>query len=54
MPELGKYAGAVLWSWAATLGLIAVLIAMTWLQSRKARRDLEAIEARRNAGGTDA
>lgn len=48
MPELGKYAGAVLWSWGATLGLIALLILITWWQSRKARQALEAAEARRN------
>lgn len=47
MPELGKYAGAVMWSWAATLGLIALLIVMTWVQSRKAKASLDAIEARR-------
>jgi heme exporter protein D len=49
MPELGKYAGAVLWSWAATLGLIALLIVMTWVQSRKAKAELNAIEARRES-----
>jgi len=49
MPELGKYAGAVLWSWAATLGLIALLIVMTWVQSRKAKAGLDAIEARRKS-----
>lgn len=47
MPELGKYAGAVMWSWAVTLGLIAVLLVLTWVQSRKARAKLDAIEARR-------
>lgn len=51
MPELGKYADAVLWSWAATLGLIALLVVMTWVQSRKAKADLDAIEARRAAKG---
>lgn len=49
MPELGKYAGAVMSSWAVTLGLIAVLIALTWVQSRKAKAALDAIEARRKA-----
>lgn len=47
MPELGKYAGAVIGSWAVTLALIAVLVALTWVQSRKARAALDAIEARR-------
>lgn len=49
MPELGKYAGAVLGSWGVTLAFIAALIALTWVQSRKAKRDLDAIEARRKA-----
>jgi len=49
MPELGKYAGAVLWSWVATLVLVALLIAMTWMQSRKAKAELDAIEARRKS-----
>jgi len=49
MPELGKYAGAVLGAWGITLALLAALIAFTWVQSRKAKRLLDAIEARRKA-----
>jgi len=52
MLDLGKYAGAVISSWAATLGLLALVVVMTWLQSRKAKRELEAIEARRKARET--
>lgn len=51
MPELGKYAGAILSAWGVTLLLIAGIILLTWVQSRKAKRDLEAIEARRNSKG---
>lgn len=47
MPDLGKYAGAVLTSWGATLALIALLIVVSWVQSARARRRLEAAEARR-------
>ncbi|MZR13951.1 heme exporter protein CcmD [Maritimibacter sp. DP07] len=47
MPDLGKYAGAVVTSWAATLVLVAALIAITWWQSARARRKLDAAEARR-------
>jgi heme exporter protein D len=50
MPELGKYAGAVLGSWSVTLGLLALLVAVTWMQSRKAKQALDAIEARRKGG----
>lgn len=51
MPELGKYAGAVFGSWGVTLALLAALIALTWVQSRKAKALLDAIEARRAAKG---
>lgn len=47
MPELGKYAAAVLSAWGATLGLIAALLLLTWWQSRRAKRLLDAAEARR-------
>jgi len=50
MPELGKYAGAVLGSWAITLGLLVLLIALTWVQARAAKRKHDEIEARRQAG----
>lgn len=50
MPELGKYAGAVLWSWAATLGLLAALILVTWLRARRSKAVLEAAEARAKSG----
>lgn len=47
MVELGKYAGAVLSSYGITGLLLAGLSIVTWRQSVKARRDLEAAEARR-------
>lgn len=50
MPELGKYAGAVIGAWGVTLALLALLILLTWVQSRAARTKLDAIEARRKAG----
>jgi heme exporter protein D len=50
MPELGKYAGAVLGSWGVTLALLAAVIIVTWVQSRKARRALDEIETRRIGG----
>ena len=46
MVELGKYAGAVLGAWGVTLALIALLIALTWVQSLRAKRLLDATEAR--------
>ncbi|HHS93986.1 MAG TPA: heme exporter protein CcmD [Rhodobacterales bacterium] len=47
MPELGKYAGAVMGSWGVTLLLIWGFVVLTWVQSRAAKAKLDAIEARR-------
>ena len=47
MPELGKYAFAVLGSYGATLALLAGLVAVTWGRARATRRRLAAAEARR-------
>ena len=46
MPELGKYATAVFSAWGLSLAALAVLIGLSWVQSRRARRNLEAAEAR--------
>jgi len=51
MPDLGKYADAVLSSYAATLLLLAVLVLMTLKRGRKARRALEEIESKRAKNG---
>lgn len=50
MPELGKYAGAVLGAWGITLVLLATIIVLSWVQSRRAKSALEAIEARQKGG----
>ncbi len=49
MVELGKYAFNVLTAWGLTLGLLALLILLTWRQSAAAKRALEAAEARLKA-----
>lgn len=46
MPELGKYANAVLTSWGATLVLIAVIVAMSVVSARRSKRRLDETEAR--------
>jgi heme exporter protein D len=48
MPELGKYAVAVLGAYGGTLALLGLLVAATWLRSGAVRRRLEAAEARRH------
>jgi heme exporter protein D len=51
MLDLGKYAGSILGAWGATLALIAFVVALTIMQSRKARRMLDAAQARRDEKG---
>ena len=51
MPDLGKYADAVLSSYAVSLVLLALLVLLTLRRGRKARRDLEAVEVKRDANG---
>lgn len=46
MPELGKYAGAVLGSYAATFVLVAVLVALTLWRGARVRAALREVEAR--------
>jgi heme exporter protein D len=46
MPELGKYAGAVLGSYAATIALLAALIGLSLWQSRRIRQALRRAEER--------
>lgn len=46
MPDLGKYAFAVLGSYAIGLGLIAVLIGLTLWRGARVRAALREVEAR--------
>ena len=46
MPELGKYAFAVLGSYAATAVLIAALVGLTLWQPARMKRALAEVEAR--------
>lgn len=46
MPDLGKYADAVLSAWGISILLVAALVGLSWRQSVVARRKLEAAEAR--------
>ncbi|MGA9253816.1 MAG: heme exporter protein CcmD [Roseobacter sp.] len=51
IPDLGKYADAVLSSYAASLVLLAILVLMTLRRGRKARRELAAIEKKGKQDG---
>ena len=48
MPDLGKYADAVLGAYAATIVLILLLVLVSVMQSRRAKAALKEIETRRN------
>lgn len=50
MPDLGKYAGVVLSSYAVTLGLLAVLVGLTFWRSARVKAALRAAEARLERG----
>ncbi len=51
MPELGKYAGPVLWSYGLGIGVLAVLVLLTLWQGARVRRALAEAESR--MGRTD-
>ncbi|RBI87717.1 heme exporter protein CcmD [Rhodosalinus halophilus] len=51
MPDLGKYAFAVLASYGASLALLAVIVWASLRRARKVRAELEQVEARRDAKG---
>ncbi|MDG1473118.1 MAG: heme exporter protein CcmD [Ascidiaceihabitans sp.] len=46
IPELGKYAGTVLWAYGASLALLGVLVFVTLRTGRKVRRAMEKVENR--------
>ena len=49
MPDLGKYAVAVLASYGATIGLLAILIGQRLWRGARLRRALREVEARQKA-----
>jgi heme exporter protein D len=53
MPDLGKYAFAVLASYGLSLGLIVGLVAVSLWQRGRVKRALDEVEARAGKGGSD-
>lgn len=51
MPDLGTYAGPVLWSYALSLILLVLLVVLTLAKGRRARQVLAEIERRRGGNG---
>ncbi len=50
MPELGKYAGAVLSAYGASLAILAALVLASIRRGRRIKADLDEVEGRRDAG----
>lgn len=46
MPELGKYAGVVLWSYGATVLLLVALVGWSLWRGAQVKRQLREVEER--------
>lgn len=51
IPDLGKYADAVLSSYAASILLLVALVAFSILRGRKVRAEMEKVEQRMTRNG---
>jgi len=51
IPELGKYAGAVLSSYGVSLALLALIVWTSLRRSARVKRALDEIETRRKSDG---
>ena len=51
MPDLGKYADAVLSSYAVSIALVVALVALSVIRARKVRAQLDAVENRSRRNG---
>ncbi len=51
MPELGKYAGAVLSSYAVSIGLLVLLVAVSVWRARRVKRQLKDVESKAKRHG---
>lgn len=51
MPDLGKYAGAVLSAYGVTIALVIALVAVSLWQGARIKRQLDRIEAEEGKNG---
>ncbi len=51
IPELGKYAGAVLSSYGLSIGLLLLLVGVSMMRSRRVKAELAEVEMRRKRNG---
>lgn len=49
IPDLGRYAGPVLWSYAVGIAILVALVALSWWQGARVKRALAVVEARAGA-----
>ncbi|MEL6463341.1 MAG: heme exporter protein CcmD [Pseudomonadota bacterium] len=51
MPDLGKYADAVLSAYAVSVALLVAIVALTLWRGRKVRAEMENVERRSGRNG---
>ncbi|WP_170770430.1 heme exporter protein CcmD [Ruegeria lacuscaerulensis] len=51
IPDLGKYADTVLWSYVVSIGLLTALILFSVMRGRKVRTEMEKLEERMTRNG---
>ncbi|WP_171122141.1 MULTISPECIES: heme exporter protein CcmD [unclassified Ruegeria] len=51
IPDLGKYADTVIWSYVVSIGLLVALVAFSVMRGRKVRAELEKVEDRMTRNG---
>ena len=51
MPDLGKYADAVLSAYAVSITLLVAIVALTLWRGRKVRAEMDAVEKRSGRDG---
>ena len=51
IPDLGKYADTVLWSYAASIILLCALVVLSIKRGRKVRAEMDKIEQRMSRNG---
>ncbi len=51
IPDLGKYADTVLWSYVVSIGLLVALILFSVMRGRKVRAEMEKVEGRMTRNG---
>ena len=54
MPDLGKYAGAVLGAYGASIALLVLLVAVSLWQAARMKRALDEVETRAKSSGEGA